>query len=148
MGGRPGCDATGSCPEEACFVILSDTSVWIEVFRVRRPLDLEAILDFDDVVTCLPVIQEVLQGFREERPYRRARQAMFSLPIVESPVGEDVFSEAVDLYRSARRGGLTIRSSTDCLVAACAIRHDLELLHRDRDYPAIGEISALRHRLP
>ncbi len=129
-------------------MILVDTSVWIEVFRVRRPLDLEAILDFDDVVTCLPVIQEVLQGFREERPYRRARRAMFSLPIVESPLGEDVFSEAVDLYRSARRGGLTIRSSIDCLVAACAIRHDLELLHRDRDYAAIGEISALRHRLP
>ncbi len=148
MAGRPGYDATGSCPEEACFVILADTSVWIEVFRVRRPLDLEAILDFDDVVTCLPVIQEVLQGFREERPYRRARQAMFSLPIVESPLEEDVFSEAVDLHRSAGRGGLTIRSSIDCLVAACAIRHDLELLHRDPGYAAIGEISALRHRLP
>ena len=66
-------------------MILVDTSVWIEVFRARRPLDLEAAADFDDVVTCLPIVQEVLQGFREEHAYRRARSAMLSLPIVESP---------------------------------------------------------------
>jgi predicted nucleic acid-binding protein len=125
-------------------VILVDTSVWIEVFRARRPLDLEAVLDFDGVVTCLPVIQEVLQGFEEERAYRAAREAMFSFPIVESPIGAAVYSEAVDLYRSARRSGWTIRSSVDCLIAACAIRHDLELMHRDRDYAALAEISSLR----
>ena len=129
-------------------MILVDTSVWVDVFRARRPLDLEAVLDFDDVVTCLPVIQEVLQGFRDEGAYRRAREAMFSLPIVESPLGDDVFSGAVDLYRNARRGGLTVRSSVDCVIAACAIRHDLEVLHRERDYVAIAQVSALRHRLP
>jgi len=129
-------------------VILVDTSVWVEVFRARRPLDLEALMDFDDVVTCLPVIQEVLQGFRDERAYRRARLAMLALPRVESPLGEDIFSEAIDLYRGARRSGRTVRSSVDCLVAACAIRHDLEVLHRDRDYAAIAEIAPLRQRLP
>jgi hypothetical protein len=129
-------------------VILVDTSVWIEVFRARRPLDLESVVDFDDVATCLPVIQEVLQGFRDEAAYRRARESMLSLPIVESPLAEDVFVEAVDLYRSARRAGVTVRSSVDCLVAACAIRHDLEVLHRDRDYAALAEVSALRERSP
>jgi predicted nucleic acid-binding protein len=129
-------------------VILVDTSVWIEIFRARSPLDLEAVVDFDAVVTCLPVIQEVLQGFRDEGAYRGAREAMLALPIVESPFGENVFLEAVDLYRSARRAGLTVRSSVDCLVAACAIRHDLEVLHRDRDYAAIAQVSALRHRAP
>jgi hypothetical protein len=129
-------------------VILVDTSVWIEVFRSRRPLDLESILDFDEVVTCLPVIQEVLQGFRDESTFRRAREAMFSLPLVESPLGAEVFAEAIDLYRGARRGGLTVRSSVDCLIAACAIRQDLEVLHRDRDYKALARTSALRERSP
>ena len=127
-------------------MILVDTSVWIETFRARRPLDLENLLDFDDIVTCLPVVQEVLQGFRDEGAFRRAREAMFSLPIVESPLAEDVFSHAVDLYRGARRAGLTVRSSVDCLIAACAIRHDLEVLHLDRDYAALAEMSPLRHR--
>lgn len=40
-----------------------------------------------------------------------------------------------------------MRSSVDCLIATCAIRHDLEWLHRDRDYSAIGRISALRQRV-
>ena len=129
-------------------MILVDTSVWIEVFRAQRPLDIEAIVDFDEIVTCLPVIQEVLQGFRDERAYRRAREAMFGLPIVESPLAQEVFSEAIALYRSARRSGLTVRSSVDCLIATCALRHDLEVLHRDRDYAALARVSALRHRAP
>jgi predicted nucleic acid-binding protein len=127
-------------------LILLDTSVWIAVFRIQRPLDLEAVLDFDEIVTCLPVIQEVLQGFRDESAFRRAREAMFSLPIVESPLAEDVVSHAVELYRGARRGGLTVRSSVDCLIAACAIRNDLEVLHLDRDYRALAQVSSLRHR--
>ncbi len=101
---------------------------------------------FDDVTTCLPVVQEVLQGFRDENAFRVARDAMRALPIVESPLDLDVVEEAVDLYRRARHSGLTIRSSVDCLIAACAIRHDLEVLHRDRDFDALASVSSLRAR--
>ena len=73
---------------------------------------------------------------------------MLSLPCVESPLPNDVYLQAVELYRSARRGGLTVRSSVDCLIAACAIRHDLEVLHRDRDFATLAEVSALRQRSP
>jgi predicted nucleic acid-binding protein len=127
-------------------VTLVDTSTWIEVFRKIKPLDLTALVAFDDIVTCLPVIQEVLQGFRDERAFRAAREAMFALPLVESPMRADLVEEAVGLYRAARRQGLTIRSSVDCLIAACAIRHDLEVLHRDRDYAQIARVSSLRAR--
>jgi predicted nucleic acid-binding protein len=127
-------------------LILVDTSVWIEVFRKTRPLDLESLVAFDDIVTCLPVVQEVLQGFREERAFRLARESMRSLPTVESPLALAVVEDAVDLYRRARRAGLTIRSSVDCLIAACAIRHDLEVLHRDRDFETLAAISPLRAR--
>ena len=125
---------------------LVDTSVWIEVFRPRRPLDLPALVPFDEVVTCLPVVQEVLQGFTDERAYRVARDAMLALPIVESPLRAEVVVEAVSLYRTARRRGLTVRSSVDCLIAACALRHDLDVLHRDRDFTAIARVSPLRER--
>ena len=127
---------------------LVDTSVWIEVFRRSRPLDLEAIVAFDEIVTCLPVVQEVLQGFPDEGAYRIAREAMLSLPAVESPLREDVVLEAVALYRTARGNGYTVRSSVDCLIAACALRHDLEVLHRDRDFTAIARVSPLRQRKP
>jgi predicted nucleic acid-binding protein len=127
-------------------VTLVDTSVWIEVFRRIRPLDLVAHVPFDDVVTCPPIVQEVLQGFRDEGAYRLARDAMLALPIVESPLALPLVEDAIGLYRAARRQGLTVRSSTDCVIAACAIRHDLEVLHRDRDFPKIARVSALRER--
>ena len=125
---------------------LVDSSVWIDVFRRARPLDLEAEVELGDVVTCLPVVQEVLQGFRDERAFRIARDALLALTCVESPLREAVVLEAVALYRSARRVGLTVRSSSDCLIAACALRHDLVVLHRDRDFAAIAEIAPLRQR--
>jgi hypothetical protein len=127
-------------------VKLVDTSVWIQIFRRSDPVDLEAVVSFDDVVTCLPVIQEVLQGFAHEGAFRTARSAMLALPCVESPVSESLVLDAVGLYRAARRNGLTIRSSVDCLIAACALRHDLEVLHRDRDYAALAEVAPLRQR--
>ena len=125
---------------------LIDTSIWIEVFRQRHPLDLSRLVDFDDVVTCLPVVQEVLQGFRDEGAYREARDAMLALPVVESPLGIDVVLEAAGLYRTARARGVTVRSSVDCVIAACALRHDLEVLHRDRDFDAIARVAPLRQR--
>jgi predicted nucleic acid-binding protein len=106
-------------------VVLVDTSVWIEVFRKPSSLSIEAIVDLEEVVTCLPIVQEVLQGFQDERAYAIARDAMRALPVVESPLGERVFDEAVDLFRRARRAGVTVRSGVDCLIAACALRHDL-----------------------
>jgi predicted nucleic acid-binding protein len=71
---------------------------------------------------------------------------MMALPIVESPLGFAVVEEAANLYRAARRAGLTVRSSVDCLIAACAIRHDLEVLHRDRDFDALARVASLQVR--
>ena len=127
-------------------MVLVDTSVWLEVFRKSSGVQLEALVDFDDVVTCLPVVQEVLQGFNSEPAFTRAREAMLALPLVESPLRIDVYMHAVELYRSARRAGLTIRSGVDCVIGAAAIRNGLEVLHRDRDYDAIARISALQAR--
>lgn len=127
-------------------MVLVDTSVWIETFRRRPRVRLEDVVEFDDVVTCLPVIQEVLQGFRDERTYQIAREAMLALPLVESPLRSVIVDEAVTLYRSARRAGLTIRSGVDCLIAACAVRHGLSVLHHDRDFDLLARIVPLETR--
>jgi predicted nucleic acid-binding protein len=124
-------------------MLLVDTSAWIDVFRRPARFDLGEIGGLDEIVTCLPVVQEVLQGFRDESAFRVARDAMLALPCVESPLRQERFEEAAGLYRAARRAGLTVRSGVDCLVAACAIRHGLTVLHRHRDYPALAKVSPL-----
>lgn len=129
-------------------MLLVDTSIWIEVFRTRPRLRLEDVTDLDEVATCLPVVQEVLQGFRDEGSFRTARDAMLAFPVVESPLRQSIFEEAVGLYRSARRAGLTIRSGVDCLIAACAIRNQLTVLHHDRDFDLLERVSPLASRDP
>jgi predicted nucleic acid-binding protein len=126
-------------------MFLVDTSLWIEVFRRPSRFELESVVDLDEVVTCLPVLQEVLQGFREEHAFRIAREAMVALPVLEAPLTLEVFEEAAQLYRTARRAGVTVRSSIDCLIAACAIRHGVTV-HVDRDVTLLASVSSLRER--
>lgn len=127
-------------------MVLVDTSVWIEVFRRGTRFSLESVVELDAVVSCGPVIQEVLQGFDDERAFRIARDSMVALPLVENPMTLRVYEQAAELYRRGRRAGKTLRSSVDCLIAACALLHDVEVLHRDRDYDAIATIAPLRVR--
>jgi len=71
---------------------------------------------------------------------------MFAFPIVESPMRSEVFEEAAQLYRMARRAGVTVRSGVDCLIVACAIRHGLPVLHHDRDFSLLAKVSPLEER--
>lgn len=142
----PICATTHRAGASGRLMVLVDTSAWIAVFRRKSPLRLDAVADLDEIVVCLPVLQEVLQGFRDERAYQIARDALLAFPIVESPLRLAVFEEAATLYRLARRTGRTVRSGVDCLIAACAIRHDLEVLHLYRDCDALAQIAPLRIR--
>ncbi len=124
-------------------MVLVDTSVWIA--DSATPGFLVSHVAPGDVTTCLPVIQEVLQGAREQA-YRVLRATLLNLPILESPISIEVFEEAVEIYRTGRSLGISIRSSFDCLIAACAIRNGVPLLHCDRDFSAIARFTRLQSR--
>ena len=68
------------------------------------------------------------------------------MPMVKSPITWEVYEYAIDLYRSARRAGVTERSGVDCLIVACAIRNDLILLHHDRDFDNLARVEPLETR--
>ena len=131
-------------------MVVVDSSVWVEVFRRPkaggRPFDLERHVLMNRVVVCLPIIQEVLQGIRDEGPFQLTRRSLLALPMIESPLDIEVYEEAAQLFRTARRAGYTVRSGVDCLIACCAIRHGFEVLHRDRDFSLLARVSSLRAR--
>jgi predicted nucleic acid-binding protein len=127
-------------------VFLVDTSAWIEFFRPPRRLALDDLAPGGgQILTCLPVVQEVLQGIDDERAFAGIRSAMTAWPSIDSPLGSAVFDEAVQIYRQTRRAGGTVRSSVDCLIAASALRHGLTVVHCDRDFQAIARATRLRH---
>jgi predicted nucleic acid-binding protein len=124
-------------------VILVDTSVWIELLNGKlgaRILE-EQLLNF---ATCGPVAQEVLQGLRRTPRSETFRESFLSLPFLSDPLPRNLFVSASEIYRLGRAKGHPIRSSTDCLIAAIAIKNGVSVWHRDRDYDAIAKFTALR----
>ncbi len=123
-------------------MILPDTSVWIELLNSRpvKRLREDDLLGF---VTCGPVLQEVLQGLRFGPASEAFWEAFVALPRVSDPLGAETFLEAAEIYRQGRRRGYTIRSSTDCLIAAIAIQNRAMVWHRDRDFRLISRYTSL-----
>jgi len=66
------------------------------------------------------------------------------LPMLSNPLPRAAFLSAAELYRLGRAKGYTIRSSTDCLVAAIAIDNGVPVWHKDRDFESIARYTSLR----
>jgi predicted nucleic acid-binding protein len=124
-------------------VILVDTSVWIELLNGRRGprITEEELLNF---ATCGPVVQEVFEGLRDHPWAEPFREALLALPILSNPLPVETFLAAAEFYRQGRRRGYTIRSSTDCLIAAIAIDHKIPVWHKDRDFETIAQFTNLQ----
>jgi predicted nucleic acid-binding protein len=123
-------------------MILVDTSVWIELLRgKRRPLVTEdELLEF---AACGPVVQEVLQGLRPGIDSEAFRFAFEAVPLLSDPIPIRLYTAAAGIYQLGRRRGFTVRSSVDCLIAAIAIENGVPVWHRDRDFAAISQYTAL-----
>ena len=123
-------------------MILVDTSVWIKLLS-RRPgaqPDPDLVLEF---ATCGPVVQEVLQGFRNDHVLDTFRESFLALPRLSDPLPLATFLHAADLYRHGRSKGFTIRSGVDCLIAAIAIENRAAVWHQDRDFDTISRFTTL-----
>lgn len=127
-------------------MILIDSSVWIAAMSLRPPFRIEDLVDLNEIVTCLPIIQEVLQGFDDDYLFEEARDSLYELPAIEDPLTGELYDEAISIFRTARKRGVTIRSSVDCLIAACAIRNGVAVLHRDRDFDQLARLGLLQCR--
>jgi predicted nucleic acid-binding protein len=125
-------------------VVLVDTSAWINDFR--KAGFLLRYVTFREIAVCPPIIQEVLQGIRDERIHKSTRAILHSVAMFESPLSLEVFEEAASIYRLGRAVGISIRSPNDCLIAACALRNGAEVLHSDRDFNAIARFTRLQSR--
>ena len=127
-------------------MILVDTSVWIDFFRDAPVWEVErlgaAIEGTEDLCICGPVLMEIRQGIVSDKVRKTMERVL--LPLVYLPTSRNTYCRAADLFVAARRNGKAIRSSMDCLIAACAIENNAGLLHRDKDFLAIAEVSNLQ----
>ena len=128
-------------------MISVDSSVWIELLRGTRSavdLELRRLIDADEPLAVSElVITEVLRGCRDEGEAGRVERALLSFPLLRLRSPDD-FVFAAALHRRARRAGVTIRSTIDCLIAAPCIRHGIPLLHSDSDFDRLATCTELQ----
>lgn len=127
-------------------MIVVDTSVWIDVLndtdsaQAQRCVELlegGAPLALTDVV-----FTEVLQGLRDDQEARRVETHLRAFPVLRLETLDD-FALAADLYRTARRNGVTIRKTLDCLIAVPCVRDGVPLLHSDDDFDRLASCTPL-----
>ena len=127
---------------------LIDTSVWVDYLRDSETVatvELDRLLGTDGhlITTTEPIAMELLAGATDEVDLARLTKLVDGLPSV--PVDPPLdFRAAAAIFRGCRRGGVTVRNLSDCLIAAVAIRADVELIHKAADFETIRRVSPLR----
>ncbi len=127
-------------------MILVDTSVWIDYFNGannRYTDNLDSALEEGAVAIGDLIFLEILQGFKTDRDYSRAKTTLESLDQFEM-FGHRMALKCAENYRALRRKGKTIRKTTDVIIATFCIENQLPLLFSDRDFIPFVENLGLR----
>ena len=127
-------------------MIVVDSSVWIDYFNgieTRETTILDGVLGNEPLLTGDLILAEVLQGFRNARDLRRAREALDTL-MFEPMVGRGIALASARNYRALRARGVTVRKTIDMLIATFCMENGHRLLHADRDFAVIAEHLGLQ----
>jgi predicted nucleic acid-binding protein len=128
--------------------ILVDTTIWVDFFREKersKQADvLQQLIEEDNNICICPIIyQEVLQGVRDDKTFTEIKSILQNITMINTPI-ITVADHAIDLYRSLRKKGITIRKPYDCLIASYAILEDIYLFHNDSDFKQMEKDSKLK----
>ncbi|EMR12001.1 PilT protein domain-containing protein [Methylophaga lonarensis MPL] len=130
-------------------MILVDTSVWIDYLNGAPSQHTDALdaAIVEGVVAMGDLIfLEILQGIRDDREYRTTKQSLMTLDRLEM-FGKGMPEKCAENYRALRKKGMTIRKTTDVIIATFCIEQRLPLLFTDRDFipfvDHLGLVSAL-----
>ena len=128
-------------------MIVVDTSVWVDVLNdVPTPQASECVdlIERGEAVALTDVVlTEILQGIGSERESRVVERHFRAFPILRLEGLED-FAFAAELYRTARRAGVTVRKMLDCLIAVPCVRSGAPLLHADEHFDRLASCTPLK----
>lgn len=134
---------SGTTESSAEQVVLADTSIW--ELAQKGNSDAEATLgelaDASRLATCSIVAGEVMSGTpTPARNVEAARSQLAELTVLAmSPESE---ARALDvMVELARRGKHRSCGIRDLLIAAIAELHGAEIIHYDRDFDHISEVT-------
>ena len=125
-------------------MILVDSSAWIEFLTESGSFvcdEVSRLLDADIVVTE-PILLKVLAGARTDRHLAELRGLLGRANVLRCEWTDWLL--AAHLYQRCRANGETVKQQMSCLDAAVAIRHEVPVLHHDRDFDVLARHTELR----
>jgi len=129
-------------------MILIDTSVVVQLLRDRTGVaakNWRKLTARQDFVLCRVSQLELLQGARNDGEWDELDTYLDGQDYIEMEAPH--WRDAARIYFELRRGGLTVRSVIDCVIAQIAIENKLTLAHQDRDFEVINRVRpALRQK--
>ena len=117
-------------------MILVDTSVWIDYLNgvVSPQTDLLDSSIIEGTVALGDIIfLEILQGIKNEREFEKTKRSLSTLE-QHQLLGTDMVIKCAENFRFLRKKGLTIRKTTDVIIATFCIENKMPLLFVDRDF--------------
>lgn len=122
-------------------MILADSSVWIAHFRgqaTQSVAKLDALIESPDLLLGDLVLLELLQGARDDRHASAIETRLHTFPLV-SMLDPAIARAGARNYRRLRALGVTVRKTTDLIVATFCIERGHALLHADRNFAPFAE---------
>jgi len=117
-------------------MILVDSSVWIDYFNgidSNETNKLDETLGLEEVAIGDLILTEVLQGFRNSKDYKTAKEILTSLNIYEM-LGVELALKSATNFRKLIKKGITIRKTADVIIATYSIENKMPLLFSDKDF--------------
>ena len=132
-------------------MLLIDSSVWIDWMRgsdTDAVRFVQARESREELALTQMIYLEVLQGVSSQRQFALTQKVLGAQTMLLPLDDMETFVAAAQLYRRARKHGLTIRKSTYCLIAAIALEQGALLVHNDRDFLALAQAVPQLHVYP
>ena len=127
-------------------MLVVDSTVWIDYFNgVENPQTnyLNSILTTTPILVGDLMLAEVLQGFRQDSDFEKARRALGKF-LQANLVNPDLAIQSARNFRTLRQKGITVRKTIDNLIATYCIENNHELLHNDSDFDGYEEYLGLQ----
>lgn len=131
-------------------MIIVDSSVWIDYFNANDTVQashLDFLLGQQEVGIGDVILTEVLQGFTHDADYQQAKELMLYFDVFPL-LGEKLAITSADNYRFLRKKGITVRKTTDVIIASFCIVNNYPLLFNDRDFKPFVKYLGLIPALP
>lgn len=125
--------------------LLLDNSAWARLdspqVSEERATEVGDAIDGGRVVVCLPFLLEAGYSARAAKDYADLMRTLSALP--RASIDEAAEDRMVDAQAQLARNGHQRVPPVDVMLAALADRHGLGVLHYDRHFDAISDLTDL-----